>query len=141
MKRIISAFAALLLAVSVFAQGGYKVQGVVVDDFGPVMGASVLQAGTLNGVSTGLDGDFVLTVPDGDTMIEISYIGYQTLSFKASEVPATVVLREDAEFLDDVVVIGYGSQSKKEVTGSVASLKADDFNKGAVANPMGLLQG
>ena len=126
---------------TVFAQGGYQVKGVVVDEFGPVIGATILQVGTSNGTVTGLDGDFVLTVPDRNAQIEISCIGYATLSFVASEVPATVTLVEDTQFLDEVVVIGYGSQTKKEITGSVASLKPEDFNAGGVANPMGLLQG
>ncbi|MBP5637639.1 MAG: SusC/RagA family TonB-linked outer membrane protein [Bacteroidales bacterium] len=142
MKRILTAVAVLIAACStVFAQGGYQVKGVVVDEFGPVMGAAVVQAGTTNGVVTGLDGDYVLTVPDKDVMVEISCIGYATQSFKASEVPATVMMSEDAQFLDEVVVIGYGSQKKKEVTGAVASMKAEDFNAGVKTNPMGLLQG
>jgi TonB-linked SusC/RagA family outer membrane protein len=142
MKRILTAVAVLIAACStVFAQGGYQVKGVVVDEFGPIMGAAVVQAGTTNGVVTGLDGDYVLTVPDKDAMVEISCIGYATQSFKASEVPATVMMSEDSQFLDEVVVIGYGSQTKKEITGSVASLKPEDFNIGTVSNPMGLLQG
>ena len=142
MKRILTAFAVLLAAcATVFAQGGYQVKGVVVDAVGPVIGATVIEQGTSNGTSTGLDGDFLLKVSSADAVIEISCIGYASQVFKASEVPAEVNLSEDMEFLDDVVVIGYGSQTKKEITGSVASLKTEDFNKGGVANPMGLLQG
>ena len=73
--------------------------------------------------------------------MEISCIGYTTQSFKASAVPAKVMLSEDSVLLEDVVVIGYGSQKKKEVTSSVASVKAEDFNAGVKTNPMGLLQG
>ena len=105
MKRILTAIAVLLMAcATVFAQGGYQVKGVVVDDMGPVIqggyqvkgvvvddmgpviGAAVVQQGTTNGTSTGIDGDFVLTVPNGDTMIEISCIGYATQVFKASDI-------------------------------------------------------
>ena len=128
-------------AADVFAQGGYEVKGVVVDAMGPVIGATVLETGTTTGTSTGLDGDYVLKVSSADAMVEVSCIGYASQTFKASELPATVTLSEDAMFLDDVVVIGYGSQKKKEVTGSVASVKSEDFNAGVKTSPMGLLQG
>ena len=108
---------------------------------GPVIGATVLESGTTNGASTGVDGDYILKVSSPDAIIEVSCIGYATLTFKASELPQTITLSEDAVFLDDVVVIGYGSQKKKEVTGSVASLKAEDFNAGVKVSPVGLLQG
>ncbi|MBO4634549.1 MAG: SusC/RagA family TonB-linked outer membrane protein [Bacteroidales bacterium] len=142
MKRILTAIAVLLAScVTVFAQGKYQVKGVVEDALGPVIGATVMEVGTSNGVSTGLDGDYILMVSSADAMVEISCIGYATLTFKASEVPALVTLGEDTTFLDEVVVIGYGSQKKKEVTGSVSSIKAEDFNAGVKTNPMGLLQG
>lgn len=144
MKRILTTAAALLISmagVSVFAQSGYRVQGTVVDALGPVIGATVIEKGTTNGTSTGIDGDYVLNVSKADAMIEITCIGYKSLFFKASEVPSQIRLSEDAMFLEDVVVIGYGSQKKKEVTGSVASIKSEDFNAGVKTNPMGLLQG
>ena len=140
MKKVLSTLAVLLcLGTVAFAQ--YKVQGVVVDELGPVIGATVMEVGTTNGASTGLDGEFALTVKNAHAMVEISCIGYASQTFKASEVPATIKLSEDAQFLDDVVVIGYGSQKKKEVTGAVASMKSEDFNAGVKTNPMGLLQG
>ena len=140
MKKLLTSLA-VLFCLGIAASAQYKVQGVVVDELGPVIGATVMEVGTTNGTSTGLDGDYVITVKNASATVEISCIGYATQTFKASEVPATVTLAEDADFLDEVVVIGYGSQTKKEITGSVASLKSDDFNKGSVANPMGLLQG
>ena len=142
MKKLLTLAAMLLIAcTAVFAQGGYQVKGVVFDEYGPAIGVAVMEQGTSNGVTTDFDGAFSIKVASADAIIEISCIGYTTVTFKASEVPAEITLSPDAIFLDDVVVIGYGSQTKKEVTGSVASLKADDFNKGSVANPMGLLQG
>ena len=140
MKKLLTSLA-VLFCLGAVASAQYKVQGVVVDDLGPVIGATVMEAGTTNGTSTGLDGDFVLTVKNASATVEVSCIGYATQTFKASEVPATVTLAEDAQFLDDVVVIGYGSQKKKEVTGAVASMKSEDFNAGVKTNPMGLLQG
>ena len=146
MNRIMSLFAATLLGLLVggaelLAQSGFEVKGVVNDAMGPVIGATVLETGTTNGASTGLDGDFILKVSSADAMVEVSCIGYATQTFKASELPSVITLAEDAMFLDDVVVIGYGSQKKKEVTGSVASVKAEDFNAGVKTSPVGLLQG
>jgi len=142
MKRFLTAAAVLLAAcATVFAQGGYQVKGVVVDEQGPVIGAAVLEQGTTTGTSTGLDGDFALTVSSPDALIEISCIGYATQVFKASEVPANIVLSEDTEFLDDVVVIGYGTVKKNDLTGSVTALKPDTKNKGVVVNPQDMLSG
>jgi len=142
MKRILSALTLLLLSVGlVSAQGGYLVKGVVVDAQGPVIGATVLQQGTTNGTATGLDGDYTLRVSQADALVEISCIGYATQVFKASEVPSQVVLLEDTEFLDDVVVIGYGTLSKKEVSASIVQVDSKDFFKGSMTNPMEMLAG
>ena len=144
MKRIITAVSILLLGLigtSVSAQPGYQVKGVVVDAMGPVIGATVMEKGTSNGTATGLDGDYVLTVSSPDAVVEISCIGYATQTFAAREVPKTVTLAEDTEFLDDVVVIGYGTVKKDDLTGSVTALKPDTKNKGLVVNPQDMLAG
>ena len=142
MKRILSALTLLFIAAGlVSAQGGYLVKGVVVDDQGPVIGATVLEQGTQNGAVTGLDGDYTLRVSNADALVEISCIGYATQVFKASEVPGTVVLSEDAEFLDEVVVIGYGTLSKKEVSASIVQVDSKDFFRGTTNNPMTMLTG
>ena len=142
MKRILTAIAVLLAAcVTVSAQGGYQVKGVVVDALGPVIGATVLEQGTTNGTSTGLDGDYTLTVSSANAVIEISCIGYATQTFPASAVPATVTLAEDTDFLDEVVVIGYGTVKKSDLTGSVSTVKADEINKGVITTPADLLRG
>ena len=144
MKRILIAVFVLLASLTsttVLAQGGYPVNGVVVDALGPVIGAAVVQQGTTNGTSTGMDGDFVLNVPNGDVLIEISCIGYATQVFKASEVPGTITLSEDTHFLDEVVVIGYGTVKKSDLTGSVSTVKADEINKGVITSPTDLLRG
>lgn len=142
MKRLLTAIAVLLAAcATVFAQGGYQVKGVVVDAQGPVIGATVLQQGTNNGTSTGLDGEYVLTVPSAETLVEVSCIGYSTQVFPAGSMPATLTLVEDTEFLDDVVVIGYGTVKKSDMTGSVVAIKADDINRGAVTSPDQMLMG
>lgn len=144
MKRIITAMAVVLCSIfgqTVFAQGGYQVKGVVVDELGPVMGAVVLEQGTSNGVSTGLDGDYVLMVSGPDAIVEFSCMGFATQTFPASQVPATVTLVDDANFLDEVVVIGYGTVKKSDLTGSVATVKADEINKGVITTPADLLRG
>ena len=104
MKRFLTAVAVVLLgggmlSPTVSAQGGYEVKGVVVDSQGPVIGATVTEKGTTNGVSTGLDGDFVLKASSASAEIEVSCIGYATQVFPASAVPATITLAEDMQFL------------------------------------------
>ena len=81
---------AVFLAASVHmsAQNGYEVRGVISDAFGPVVGASVIERGTTNGTATGTDGEYSLRVSSARSTIEISCIGYQTLTFVASEVPS-----------------------------------------------------
>lgn len=123
------------------AQGGYGVSGTVVDQFGPVIGAAVVEQGTSNGVSTGLDGSFSLTVSSPDAPVEISCVGYVTQTFQASMVPGTVTLKEDTEYLDEVVVIGYGTVKKDDMTGAISAIKAEDINRGAVVNPQDMLKG
>ena len=142
MKRILTSIAVLLAAcATVFAQGGYQVKGVVVDAMGPVIGATVMEQGTSNGTSTGLDGNYTLTVSGPDAVVEFSCIGYATQTFAAKDVPATVTLGEDTDFLDEVVVIGYGTVKKSDLTGSVSTVKADEVNKGVITTPADLLRG
>ena len=144
MKKILaSALVALLAGVcgtGLFAQG-YQVKGVVVDALGPVIGATVMEKGTTNGTSTGLDGDFVLTVSGPSAEVEVSCIGYASQVFAASAVPETINLAEDTQFLDDVVVIGYGSLSRKELSSSIVQVDKDDLFKGGMNNPMEMLTG
>ena len=90
MKRILITLTAMLAGLSAFAQ--YQVKGVVEDALGPVIGATVMEAGTQNGTSTGLDGDFLLMVKSASSTVEISCIGYATQSYPASAVPARIVL-------------------------------------------------
>lgn len=145
MKKLLTLLSALVLTLSAgvqaYAQKTFLVEGVVVDEFGPITGAGVMEQGTTNGMATDFDGRFSFKVSSPDAIIEISFVGYATLTFKANELPKVITLKEDSLFLEEAVAIGYGSQKKKEVTGSVASVKAEDFNVGVKANPVGLLQG
>ena len=115
-----------------------KIQDV--DKF-PIIGAAIIQKGTANGVSTDENGEFSIIVPGGNSVIEVSCIGYQTLEYPASAVPALIVLHEDALFLDDVVVVGYGSQRRELVTNSISSFKPDENNGRTALTPTELLQG
>jgi iron complex outermembrane receptor protein len=134
----------LLMTVLLFSTGGFAqnitVKGVVVDvNNESLIGANVVEKGTINGISTDIEGNFTLSVPQGATLV-ISYIGYVT-----QEVAATasmrIVLREDAEMLQEVVVIGYGSAKKDDLTGSVMAINEKDFQKGLVTNPSSLISG
>jgi TonB-linked SusC/RagA family outer membrane protein len=142
MKRILTLICiALAMSFSAFAQGGYEVKGTIVDASGPVIGATVLEQGTSNGTSTDLDGNFSLSVKSESSIVEISCIGYKTQTFQASQVPARITLAEDTEMLDDVVVIGYGTVKKSDLTGSVTTVKADEINKGVISTPADMLRG
>lgn len=145
MNRLLS-LCAILMLLSIFslpvsAQGGYEVKGVIQDQIGPVIGATVIEQGTSNGASTGLDGDFTLSVSGPDAMLEISCIGYKPVVLMASQLPPVVTLEEDAIFLDDVVVIGYGTVKKEDMTGSVVAIKSDELNRGAVVSTQDMLKG
>ncbi|MBR5402759.1 MAG: TonB-dependent receptor [Bacteroidales bacterium] len=139
MKRLSIALILMLASVTAFAQ--YKVKGVVEDALGPVIGATVMELGTTNGVSTGIDGDFVLTVSNADAKVEVSCIGYASQVFPASAVPAKILLGEDTTFLDEVVVVGYGTQKAKDLTAPITNVKGEELAKQVAANPMSALQG
>lgn len=105
-----------------------KLLGVVSDNFGPIAGASVIVKGTTTGVVTDMDGNFLLeNVKKGD-VIHVSFIGYTTQEFvyDGTSKPVAVQLREDTQALDEVVVVGYGVQKKRDLTGAIASVKMDD---------------
>ena len=119
-----------------------KVSGTVKDVNGdPIIGATVMEGGTTNGTITDFDGNFVLEVTDG-AELDISYIGYQTQKLKTqSGKLLAVTLYEDLETLDEVVVVGYGTQKKVSVTGAMASTKGSDLAKVPTANITNTLAG
>lgn len=129
----------MLLSVQVFAQG-LTVKGVVKDNTGMgVIGANILVKGTTNGTITDFDGNFTLEAKKGDVIV-ISFIGYKTQELPAAAT-MNVTLQDDTEVLDDVVVIGYGSVKKEDLSGSVVAIKAEEMNKGAVTSPQELMMG
>ncbi len=111
-------------ASNVYQQTRILVSGRILDSSGqPVPGASVIEKGTTNGVNTDIDGKFTISVKSGSSL-EVSCIGYETVSVAASE-NLSVTLREDTQFLDEVVVVGFGTQKKVNMTGSVAAVDVD----------------
>lgn len=111
-------------ASNVYQQTRILVSGRILDSSGqPVPGASVIEKGTTNGVDTDIDGKFTISVKSGSSL-EVSCIGYETVSVAASE-NLSVTLREDTQFLDEVVVVGFGTQKKVNMTGSVAAVDVD----------------
>lgn len=127
--------------VSMYAQQA-RITGVVKDISGePIIGASVVEKGTTNGVITDMDGRFSLSVASGATL-QISYIGYLTQELKATTgANLQVTMREDAKVLDEVVVVGFGTQKKVNLTGAVGTLSGDDILERPVANATQALQG
>ena len=119
------------------------VSGVVKDKKGdPIIGANIMEKGTTNGTITDFDGKYTLKVKSAQSVLTISYIGYKT-----QEIPVgnggkkDITLQDDSELMDEVVVIGYGTQRKGDVTSAISSVKSESFVKGAVTDAGQLIQG
>ena len=122
-----------------FAQS--KVTGLVKDKAGePLIGVNVVEKGTTNGTITNMDGEFTLDTAQGKTL-QFSYIGYKTKEVTVTGSSLTVIMDDDNRTLDEVVVVGYGKMTRKDVTSSITTIKADDLNKGVYTNPAQMLQG
>ena len=121
----------------------FVVTGEVIDAVNnPLPGVNVVEKGTRNGTITDVDGKFELTLKDGNAILSFSYIGFTSIDVPVeNKQNLRVKMREDVTQMDEVVVIGYGTTTKKEVTGSISSLKEESFVKGNISNPMQLLQG
>ncbi len=136
--RVLALLAGLLLSVCAMAQ--IAVKGNVKDDMGePVMGATVRVVGQPGGTTTDFDGNFSITAPSG-SQLTVTFMGFQPVTV-AARPQLSITLREDAKTLQDVVVIGYGTARKTDLTGSVVALKPDMKNKGVVVTPQEMLQG
>lgn len=132
---------AIFLSVSAFLMAQQK--GIVTDATGnPLPGVNVLEKGTLNGTITDVKGAFSLSLSAPDAILVFSSIGYMKTELKADLQNSLVVpLREDLVGLDEVVVIGYGTARKSDLTGSVVSVKPKDLNTGAISNAAQMMQG
>lgn len=139
LKALFLLWVGLFLSIGAFAQQ-IAVKGHVKDTTGePVIGANVLVKGTTNGTITDFDGNFLLNAPK-DAILTISFVGYKQAEVKAAP-SVQVTLQDDSQLLSDVVVIGYGSVKKSDLSGSVVAIKAEDMNRGAVTSPQELIQG
>ncbi len=129
----------MLSSVSMLAQ---KVTGVVKDNNGePLAGVNVVEKGVkTNGTVTKLDGSYEINVDKGKTIV-FSFIGFETKESKVKGPKLNVYLNEDSKLMSDVVVVGYGSMQRKDVTSSITTVKADDLNKGVFTDPAQMLQG
>ena len=106
----------------------------------PLTGVNVVEKGTTNGTVTNLDGNFTLQVEKGKTLL-FSYVGFHTREVVVNSSTLNVTMKEDAEALEEIVVIGYGSMQRKDVTSSITTVKAEDLNVGVVTTPAQMLQG
>lgn len=130
-------------SISVFAQQGSIVTGSVKDVNGvPLLGSTVLEKGTSNGVSTDFDGNFEITLSSDNAVLSISYVGFLSKEITVGdESNIEVVLEEDAAMLEEVVVVGYGSQKKVNLTGSVSTVSSEELTKAPVATVAEALNG
>ena len=132
-------------AIPAFAQqGGKKMTGQVIDENKePMIGVSILIVGTSTGTVTDFDGNYTLNVPKDSKELQFSYVGYETkvITIPVNSNVLNVQMKSDSQVLSDVVIIGYGTQRKSDLTGSVASVGTKDFNKGMVSSPEELVNG
>lgn len=144
-NKLIKAFTALagvllmLSSVPAFAQKSLSTGAILDEQGNPVIEAAVIESGTTNGTLTNAEGNFSLYVNSGATL-EISCIGYVTEKVKAGT-DLNIVLKEDRKYLEEVVVVGYGSIRRSTLANSVATVKNEDLVQGAVVNPLQMLQG
>lgn len=139
--RMLTFLIGMLLPLCVSAQQ-INVQGTVKDAVGGVPGASVIVKGTTDGTIADIDGKFSINVPAG-AVLEVSCIGYVTVEVPAGngQTPLTIVLNEDTELLEEVVVVGYGTMKKSDLTGAVAAVNSDKIKDSPAANVGQALQG
>lgn len=132
----------VLFKSTVHQQTGRRtITGMVKDVNGPIIGVNIIEKGTSNGTISDFDGKFVLQVPDNAILV-ITYVGYLSQEIKlTNQKTLNITMKEDAQTLDELVVVGYGMVKKSDLTGSVSSVKADDITKIATNSPIAALQG
>jgi TonB-dependent starch-binding outer membrane protein SusC len=128
---------------SFFPLQGKSVHGKVTDESNsPLPGVSIVERGTNNGTVTDADGNYQIVVASGESVLVFSFVGTKTQQMiVGDQSQISIVLESDIETLGEVVVVGYGTQEKKDITGAVASVKSEDFNRGIINSPEQLLQG
>lgn len=144
MKKLLTLAAmacAIVLLSSSQVMAQKTVSGVVTDANGEALiGANILEKGTSNGTISDIDGSYSLSVAEGATLV-FSYTGFTTQEIQTGASNTVSVTLQEGELLNEVVVTGYGTQKSKEVTSSISSVKAEDFNQGAIQDPVSLIQG
>ena len=133
----------LLLFVTAATAQVRTVKGNVIDELGePLYGATITIVGESSGGTTAnFDGDFTLQVPKNAKQLQVSYVGYTTQTVEIGSQPLKIQLQPDQKVISEVVVIGYGTARKSDLTGSVSTIKSDDFNKGQISSPEQLING
>ena len=122
-----------LSAGTAYAQPDRTVSGTVTDETGlTVIGAAVQVPGTSIGAITDIDGKFSLDVPSGTEQLTVSCVGFVTENVNITSDLLSIVLKTDTQLLEEVVVVGYGTTRKSDLTGSVSTVRADEFNTGSV---------
>lgn len=142
-KRIIIILLVALAVVSQLQAQNMSVSGVVTDKSTgeTLIGASILQKGTTNGTITNIDGEFSISVPGNATLV-VSYIGYLNLDVEVNNAAKLKIqLESNSKSLDEVIVVGYGTQKAKDMTAPISTVKGSDLNKQIASNPMSALQG
>jgi|TARA_R100000935_G_C2841741_1_gene171522 TonB-linked SusC/RagA family outer membrane protein len=121
----------------------YTITGMVTDNQGNSLpGANILEKGTINGVQTDFDGNFSLQVADENTILVVSYLGFKTQEIASQgKAELNIILEEDAAGLDEVVVVGYGTQKKSDLTGAITSVTSEEIQSLTTADPTAALQG
>jgi outer membrane receptor protein involved in Fe transport len=150
--RIRSGLAGIILLIMIILQAGFshgqeitsvKITGIVTDltDNEAIPGVNVYIKGTQTGSVTDVNGKYAITIPKGSILV-YTMVGYETQEILIeNQLLVNVQMKASVTSLDEVVVIGYGSTTKKEITGSIATVKEEGFNRGVYNNPIGLLQG
>ena len=140
-KALLLLLLALFGGQVVYAQG-ITIKGKVSDDKEPLMGVTIQVKGTSKATATDLDGNYTISVPDKKSVLVFSYIGYQKQSIEVgNKTVINVKMQDDSKLLDEVVVIGYGSVKKSDVTGAIASLRPDEMDASKSVTLDNLLQG
>ncbi len=135
-RKTILSMALLVCSTAAMAQN--QVTGVIRDAQGePLIGVSVVEAGTQNGVVTDVNGRYTLNVKRG-AKLNVSYVGFEPQTINAGE---SITLQEDNQLLNEVVVVGYGTMKRKDVTSSITTVQAKDLNQGVFSDPASMLQG
>ena len=143
MKTTTKSILFFMLILPVFMFGQSSIKGTVTEQATsiPLPGVNVVVKGTTNGTATDFDGNFAIEVNEGDILV-FSYVGYQQIEITYSgQSPLNVQLTEDAAQLDEIVIIGYGTTTKKDATGSVESITSEDFTKGNIVTADNLISG